>query len=177
MALRPLQRKQNIRASLEKHLQDTLHDVDGVEIRYPMVPFDPAGKDSWVELWYFGKDTVRTFSRVEDDTPGADTEILLHVYCFGRETDGSSAYIVEQVRDKVLGRLNDNVKIEVKDYATYGESATTVEGYIRVRYEGEHLLPPSTALGGQVAIRAGESLTVLIMEFVLRYIEPFGVVG
>lgn len=170
MTVAVMQKLENLRASLEVHINATLVTVDTIKCKFPRVPFDTGGLASWIELNYLNKTTRKIFGRVTSSVGGIDTDRLFQVFCFARIAEATNAYVLERVRDKVLGRLSNGTEISVKDYA--GGSPSAVIDTAQVYYESENEIPETVALGGQAAVRIGENLAGLVITYSLRYIEP-----
>jgi len=164
VAIHAMQRRQNIRAALEDFIKTYLVTADGLTVHYPRVPFNSAGVASWVRLDYLDKNPTARFARVAADTPGQDVAQLFQVTCFVRYTGATAAGSLEALRDKVVGRLHENVEIAVKDWATSG---TTIVDYVIIGGPSGETEPR-----GGSAPTPQEELEAITLTYELRYIEP-----
>jgi len=176
MSIKPAQRLQNVVASLEKYIQDTLVTTDGVAVAWPGVPFDSRDLASWVELYYLGKGDTARFGRVNGDDAGADVRLQVQFACFSRRRTAAgvptnrAAHLI--LRDKVLGRFPLGGEITLTDY----EGGTGPADVICVTEVNDTPLAPATGARSVVAGMdgSGQGLSAWMVTVVLRYIEPHG---
>lgn len=134
MAIDPMARHTNIKASVIDYVSTSVVALDSVKVSFPGVPFDETALASWARLDFLAITKLFSYRR-GNATDAAHDNLLMLQFAFFSRTHSSTGtptalWTRSNMRDKVAARFYRGKEITVKDYFNEG---TTSVGVVKVR--------------------------------------------
>lgn len=172
MAIQPMQRLQNVTASLEVYLQTTLVTLDSVIVGFWGVPLDTRSVSSWVQVNFLDHFSGAKYRNVGSSVHGAEQRFMIQVSCFARTNVLATGVPLSRatlfsLRDKVIGRLHLGKEIPVVDYANNGTA--TVDTLLVADLEEKSMARARTT---STAVDLDSGLNSWVVTLTLRYVHP-----
>ena len=117
MALNPNGKFQNVKASIEKYLDDSLVTTEGLLVDFEGKPFEGTGEAEWIEERILGKGAGNFHRQVSSSLIGQTVPVLLNMNIFvnSKKTERTNRHY--EIRDIIANYFKIGTQIDLYDFS------------------------------------------------------------
>ena len=131
MTLESQGKLQNVKASVEKYINDTLVITHGLTVNYEGIPFEVASREEWVEETILGLGDFEYVRGVDSSHFGQLTTVLLNFNIFVNKEKTLRSNRHYEIRDVVFDYFKVGTTVDMYDFSN--SNFVTVIQKLKVR--------------------------------------------
>lgn len=108
---------QNVKASIEKYIQDNLVTIEGLTVDFEGFPFEGTDTEEWIEERILGKGTGDFHRQVSSSLMGQTVPVLLNMNVFVNPAKTQKTNRHYEIRDILADYFKIGTQIDLYDFA------------------------------------------------------------